>query len=78
MDSQYIYQSSQNKSLQALMNHKHNGFNNKKAQGNVLLNMVLLTLAMFLITLFIGWGNGVFAFVLEAMVFIFLIRKIKL
>lgn len=67
MDSQHIYQSSQNKSLQALMNYKHNGFNSNKAQVNVLLNRVLLTLAMFLIILFIGLGNGVFAFILEAM-----------
>ena len=78
MDSQHIFRSSPNKALQALMRYKYNSLNQSKPQVKILLNMSLITLAMFLITLFIGIGNTVTAGSLEAAVFIYLVRKIKL
>jgi hypothetical protein len=78
MDSQHIFRTSSNKALQALMRYKYNSFNQSKSQVEILLNMALITLAIFLITLFIGIGNTATAGILEAAVFIFLIRKIKL
>ena len=78
MDSQHIFQSSPNKALQALMHYKYNTLNQSKPQLRILVNMALVTLAMFLITLFIGTGNTFMAGVLEAVGFFFLVRKIKL
>lgn len=78
MHRHIINHSFPNKSLQALMHYKYSTFYKNKAQANGLINMALITLAMFSISLSKGAGNGVLAFVLEAIVFIFLVRKIKL
>jgi hypothetical protein len=78
MDSHNITNTSPFKSLQILMYYKYSAFNKKKAHTNVLINMALITLAMFLITISKGAGNAVLAVVLEVLVFVFLLRKIKL
>lgn len=77
MDIQNLNSSAPNKSLQALMNYKNTPVEMRQGQQKVVVNIVLITLALFLITLFIGHGIAYMAILIEAMVFIFLVRNFK-